>query len=83
MGTSSSDDEKGGRKIYPIAINLFKNATSVILISMTLYIIGEPLINPGFVTREDYIRLIASAIIGMGLADIIFLHSLNIIGAGI
>ena len=72
-----------GEKIHPIAINQFKNATSVILISMTLYIIGEPLINPGFVTREDYIRLIASAIIGMGLADIIFLHSLNIIGAGI
>ena len=83
MGTGSSDDEKGGRKIHPIAINLFKNATGVILISMTLYIIGEPLINPGFVTREDYIRLIASTIIGMGLADYIFLHSLNIIGAGI
>ena len=70
-------------KIHPVAMNLFKNATGAILISMTLYIIGEPLINPGFVTREDYIRLIASAIIGMGLADIIFLHSLNIIGAGI
>ena len=37
-----------GEKIHPIAINLFKNATGVILISMTLYIIGEPLINPGF-----------------------------------
>ena len=71
-----------GEKIHPVAMNLFKNATGAILISMTLYIIGEPLINPG-VTREDYIRLIASAIIGMGLADIIFLHSLNIIGAGI
>ena len=71
-----------GEKIHPIAMNLFKNATGAILISMTLYIIGEPLINPE-VTREDYIRLIASAIIGMGLADIIFLHSLNIIGAGI
>ena len=71
-----------GEKIHPVAMNLFKNATGAILISMTLYIIGEPLINPG-VTREDYIRLIASAIIGMGLADIIFLHSLNIIGAGV
>ena len=72
-----------GEKIHPVAMNLFKNVTGAILISITLYIIGEPLINPGFVTREDYIRLIASAIIGMGLADIIFLHSLNIIGAGI
>jgi len=71
-----------GEKIHPVAMNLFKNATGAILISITLYIIGEPFINSG-VTREDYIRLIASAIIGMGLADIIFLHSLNIIGAGI
>ena len=72
-----------GETVHPITMNLFKNATGAILIGITLYIIGEPLINPGFVTREDYIRLIASAIIGMGLADIIFLHSLNIIGAGI
>jgi drug/metabolite transporter (DMT)-like permease len=72
-----------GEKIHPVALNLFKNATGAILIGITLFIIGEPLINTEFVTREDYIRLIASAIIGMGLADIIFLHSLNIIGAGI
>ncbi len=72
-----------GETVHPITMNLFKNATGAILIGITLYIIGEPLINPGFITREDYIRLIASAIIGMGLADIIFLHSLNIIGAGI
>ena len=72
-----------GEKIHPVSMNLFKNATGAILIGITLFIIGEPLINTEFVTREDYIRLIASAIIGMGLADIIFLHSLNIIGAGI
>ena len=72
-----------GEKIHPVSMNLFKNVTGAILIGITLFIIGEPLINTEFVTREDYIRLIASAIIGMGLADIIFLHSLNIIGAGI
>ena len=72
-----------GEKIHPVAMNLFKNVTGAILIGITLFIIGEPLINTEFVTREDYIRLIASAIIGMGLADIIFLHSLNIFGAGI
>ena len=75
--------KKVGEKVHPVALNLFKNTLGAILIGITLIIIGEPLINPGFVTREDYIRLIASAIIGMGLADIIFLHSLNIIGAGI
>ena len=72
-----------GEKIHPVAMNLFKNATGAILIGITLFIIGEPLINTEFVARGDYTRLIVSAIIGMGLADIIFLHSLNIIGAGI
>ena len=53
-------------------MNLFKNATGAILISMTLYIIGEPVINPGFVTREDYIRLIVSAIIGRDWQTLFF-----------
>ena len=44
-----------GEKIHPVAINLFKNATGIILFSMTLYIIGKPLLNPGFVTMENYI----------------------------
>ena len=67
--------KKVGEKVHPVALNLFKNILGAILIGITLVILGEPLINPGFVAREDYIRLIASAIIGMGLADIIFLHS--------
>ena len=75
--------KKVGGEVHPVALNLFKNTLGAILIGITLVIIGEPLIKSGFVTGEDYIRLIASAIIGMGLADIIFLHSLNIIGAGI
>ena len=72
-----------GEKVHPVALNLFKNTLGAILIGLTLVIIGEPLINPGFITREDYIRLFISGIIGIGLADILFLHSLNIIGAGI
>ena len=75
--------KKVGEKVHPVAMNLFKNTLGAILIGITLYIIGEPLTNPGIITREDYIRLIVSGIIGIGLADILFLHSLNIIGAGI
>ena len=75
--------KKVGEKVHPVALNLFKNTLGAILIGLTLIVIGHPIIYPGFVAREDYIRLIASGIIGIGLADIIFLHSLNIIGAGI
>ena len=72
-----------GEKVHPVVLNLFKNTLGAILIGFTLIVIGEPLISPGFVAREDYTRLIISGIIGIGLADILFLHSLNIIGAGI
>ena len=75
--------KKVGETVHPVALNLFKNTFGAILIGFTLFVIGEPLINPSFVNREDYFRLIISGIIGIGLGDILFLYSLNIIGAGI
>jgi drug/metabolite transporter (DMT)-like permease len=75
--------KKTGEKIHPVSLNLFKNTLGATLICITLILIGQPLMKPDFVTREDYIRLVVSGVIGIGLADIIFLHSLNIIGAGI
>ncbi len=75
--------KKIGDRIHPITMNLIKNSIGFILITNTLYFMGMPIINPEFVEKEDYIRLIISGIIGIGLGDIIFLYSLNIIGAGI
>ena len=77
--------KQAGEKIHPIALNLFKNALGVLLISLTLVIIGNPFFSPyeEVFSNEDYFRMIISGVIGMGIADIIFLHSLNIIGAGI
>ena len=74
-----------GEKIHPIGVNLFKNCLGAIFLAITLLVLGEPLLYPigGIFTNEDYLRMIVSGIIGMGIADIIFLHSLNIIGAGI
>ena len=36
--------KKVGEKVHPVAMNLFKNTLGAILIGITLYIIGEPLI---------------------------------------
>ena len=63
--------KKVGKRVHPVALTLFKNTLGAILIGITLVIIGEPLFNPVFITREDYVRLIISVIIGIGLADII------------
>jgi drug/metabolite transporter (DMT)-like permease len=80
--------KKAGEKIPAIALNPFKNLLALILFTITLYIMGIPLVQPliedgGFMTMNDYVRLTISGIIGIGIADIIFLHSLNIIGASI
>ena len=80
--------KKAGEKIPAIALNPFKNLLALILFTITLIIMGIPLIQPllsdgGFMTMDDYIRLTISGIIGIGISDIIFLHSLNIIGASI
>ena len=75
--------KKIGHQVHPVAMNLFKNAVGFLLITITLYLISEPILELNFITKEDYIRLIVSGIIGIGIADIIFLHSLNIIGASI
>ena len=63
-----------GEKIHPIGVNLFKNCLGAILLAITLLVFGEPLLYPigGIFTNEDYLRMIASGIIGMGIADIIF-----------
>ena len=67
--------KKIGDRIHPITMNLIKNSIGFILITNTLYFMGMPIINPEFVEKEDYIRLIISGIIGIGLGDIIFFRA--------
>jgi len=81
--------KKIGETISPIALNPFKNTFALILFIITIIIVGEPLIQPvvdagesGF-TAYDYLLLILSGVIGIGLADTLFLKSLNLLGASI
>lgn len=73
--------KKSGETVHPIALNLFKNVLAVILFIPTLAIMGEALIRP--VPVSDYLLMLASGAIGIGIADTIFFKSLNILGAGL
>ncbi len=80
--------KKTGESISPVALNPFKNVLAQILFFITILVLGEPLLQPfdpmginGF-SYSDYTRLIISGIVGIGIADLIFFKSLNIIGAG-
>ena len=74
-----------GDRVSPIVLNPFKNGLGVILISATLLVTGNSLLPEGAFefTSWDYAILIISGMVGLGIADVIFLHSLNMIGAGI
>ncbi len=73
--------KKSGETVHPVALNLFKNSLSVILFVPTLVIMGETLFRP--VPARDYLLLLASGAIGIGIADTMFFKSLNILGAGL
>ncbi len=71
---------KSGERVTPVALNLFKNAVGLALFLVTLPILGIA-IAPSDQTRGDWITLLASGALGIGIADTLFFASLNRLGA--
>ena len=75
--------KKIGDHVSPMVINPVKSIIGLLLFMLTCLIMGVPLIPDAQFSNSDLLILSISGIIGIGIADIIFLHSLNILGAGI
>ena len=75
--------KKIGDRVSPMVINPVKSIIGFILFILTCIILGIPLVPNAQFSNTDLLILAISGIIGIGIADIIFLHSLNILGAGI
>jgi drug/metabolite transporter (DMT)-like permease len=75
--------KKIGDRISPMVINPVKSTIGLFLFILTYIILDIPLTPNAQFSNTDLITLAISGIIGIGIADIIFLHSLNILGAGI
>lgn len=73
--------KKSGESVHPIALNFFKNSMAVLLFLPTLYIFGGSLIRD--VPNGDYLLLLFSGALGIGIADTLFFKSLNMLGAGL
>ena len=74
----------GEKNISPIIINSVKNTLGAFLIFFTIFLLGiNPFSIPEIITTKDLLILVFSGIVGLGIADILFLRSLNIVGAGI
>ncbi|MDP8237590.1 MAG: DMT family transporter [Candidatus Hatepunaea meridiana] len=73
--------KKSGESVHPIALNLFKTVMATVLIIPTMWLFGETFFRP--VSTSDYILLLLSGVIGIGLSDTMFFKSLNLLGAGL
>lgn len=66
--------------MHPLALNLFKSGLAFVLLVLTALVLHEELFPQ--LPLGVYAWTILSGLIGIGLADTIFFHSLNILGAG-
>jgi drug/metabolite transporter (DMT)-like permease len=74
---------KSGETLPPFELNLLKNGFSLLLMALTL--VGGALIFGGGWPRFsalDYGIMLASGVLGMALADTLYLRTLNLVGAG-
>lgn len=72
---------KSGEHVPPVALNLFKDTVALVLFAATLPIAGVSFAPPDQTWRE-WLVLLASGAVGIGIADSLFLASLNRLGAG-
>ena len=72
--------KKSGESVHPIALNQFKNVLALFLLVPTMLILSRPFLPAA--STADYLVLLCSGALGIGVADTLFFHSLNMLGAG-
>ncbi len=72
--------ELSSKKLYPLQINIVKNSFGVIGFIITIFIFDVPF--PNF-SNKDLVILTISGFIGVGVADLFFLKSLEKIGSSL
>jgi drug/metabolite transporter (DMT)-like permease len=72
--------KKSGATLTPAGLNSFKNVLALCLFGITGLAIGDPFLMDA--TPREFWSIFVSGIVGISLADTLFLQSLNILGAG-
>jgi drug/metabolite transporter (DMT)-like permease len=75
--------KRSGERVPPLALNLFKNVVSIILLAATLLIMGDGVEALRGFPRDDFLVLVFSGIVGITLADTLTFYGLNLIGVGL
>lgn len=71
--------KKSGETVHPLGLNLFKNTLTMLMIPPTMIIFGQTILFPA--PLHDYLLLMVSGLLGIGIADTLFFKSLNLLGA--
>ncbi|MBI5482611.1 MAG: DMT family transporter [Deltaproteobacteria bacterium] len=71
---------KGGEQVPPVALNFFKDAVALALFLVTLPLIGRSFA-PAECGWREWVTLLVSGVLGIGIADTLFFASLNRLGA--
>lgn len=72
---------KGGETVPPLALNFFKNSVAFVLLLISMAALGVAAF-PESGTGGDWVLLLLSGALGLGLGDTLFLAALNRLGAG-
>src|SRR6476660_978170 len=70
-----------GRSVHPFALNLFKNAIAFALFIPTILLLYR--MQRTEMETADFLRLVLSGFLGLGVADTLVFTSLNVLGAGV
>lgn len=73
--------KKSGETVHPIGLNLFKDLLAMMLFLPTMWILGDSLLRVA--PAWEYVLLLVSGAIGIGLADTLYFKSLNRLGASL
>ncbi|UCD64287.1 MAG: DMT family transporter [Candidatus Zixiibacteriota bacterium] len=73
--------KKSGETVHPVGLNLFKDVLAAILFVPTLWIFEGSVFRAA--PWQDYLLLLASGALGIGIADTLFFMCLNRLGAGL
>ena len=73
--------KKSGERVHPIMLNLFKDCLGFVLLLPTAYLFGQDLLRSA--PTDEWLLLIVSGIIGIGIADTFYFMALNRLAAGL
>jgi drug/metabolite transporter (DMT)-like permease len=73
--------KKSGEIVHPLALNFFKNILAFTLFLLTFLILNQTIIRDAPI--NEYLLLLLSGALGIGIGDTLFFKSLNILGAGL